>query len=313
MNKTPAHLPITFQLYLSGFRPHISVWFEGSDLYYNVEGETSVQKKIRPSSEQWLTFWEKCQELDIWSWYLEYILNRWEEGYKWGVDIEYGERRIQACGISLYPANIDLMAPPDHEAYLKMQVDTWRSFTQAVEDLLGGLPFMWADWRPYEFPSYEQTIRNELGNDLKNLPVNPRDGILDDIGVSIVDLAKAWFQMRIELPNLCIFADTDHTMTPGALMEFNHALDVLSAGAETVFVDFDNESLDTARIIMKSDGDGMTRLTIIDRCEEDAPPRLDIKTPTATVVRRFQNAVANYAATTDVRLVDLYPVYDDEL
>lgn len=313
MNTKFAHLPATFQLHLSGFRPHISVWLEGSELHYNAEGETAVQKTIRPSSEQWRIFWSKCEELEIWSWYLEYILNRWEEGYKWGVDIEYGERRIRACGISLYPAKIDLLAPLDHASYLTIQVDTWRSFTQAVEDLLGGLPFIWADWRPYEFPTHEQTIRNVLGSALKRLPAEPRDGILDDIGVSIIDLDLAWLQLRIELPKLCVFADTDHTMTLGALIELNHALDVLSAGDETVFVDFDNESLDTARIIMTSCRNGMTKLTIIDWCEDGIPPRLDIKAPTAMVIRRFQDAVANYVATTGVELVDLVPAYDNEL
>lgn len=311
MNAYNIHFPTTFQLSMSGFRPHISVWLEGSELHYYAAGETSAQKTVRPSSEQWLHFWNKCEELDIWSWNLEYILDRWEEGYRWGVDIEYAGRRIRACGISMYPGKIDLTAPPDHESPITIQVDTWNSFTHAVEELLGGLPFMWSDWRPYDFPTHDQTIRNELGNDMKNLPAEPRDGIQADLGISIVDLDLGWFQMRIDLPNLCVFADTDDTMTPGALSDLNHALDVLSAGAETIFIDFDNEHLDTARIIMTSDRDGMTRLTIMDWCEEDIPPRLDIKAPTPTVVCRLREAVSNYAAATDGKLVDLFPVCDD--
>jgi hypothetical protein len=309
MNKKILHLPTTFQLYISGFTPHISVWLEGNELHYTAEGETSVRIIVCPSDEQWLEFWRKCEELDIWSWHLEYILNRWDEGYKWGVEIEYGERRIGTCGISMYPGTIDLMAPPDHESYVKIQVDTWKSFTQAVKDLLGGLPFIWSDWRPYEFPTHEQIIRNELGHGLKSLPDAPRDGIQNDLGVSIVDLDLGWFQLRIDLPMLCVFADTDHTVTPGALSELNHAVGMLSLGPETVFADFDNESVDTARIVMTSDGDGMTRLTILDWCHMDNPPRLDIKAPTATVVRRFQDAVSNYATTTDVELTDLVPAY----
>ncbi len=167
-----------------------------------------------------------------------------------------------------------------------------------------GLPFIWSDWRTYEFSTHEQKMYNELGHNLKNLPDAPRDGIQNDLGVSIVDLDLGWFQLRIDLPKLCVFADTDHTMTPGALSDLNHAVGMLSLGPETVLVDFDNESVDTARIIMTSDGDGMTRLTIVDWCEMDIPPRLDIKAPTATVVRRFQDAVSNYAATTDGKLID---------
>ncbi len=289
------YLPTTFMLYLSGFRPHISVWIEGNELQYNAEGETSVHKIICPSDEHWLNFWLACETLDIWSWYGEYIMNRWKEGYKWGIEIEYGERRIRSCGISMYPGKINFTAPLDKESYLKIQVDTWNFFTHAVEVLLGGLPFMWSDWRPYEFPTHEQIIFNKLASDLKSLPAEPRDGIQNDLGVSIVNIYQGWFQLRITLPKMCVFAETDDTMTPGALSDLNHAVGMLTHESETVFVDFDNESADTARIIMTSNSDGMTRLTIMDWCAKNKSPRLDIKAPTAMVVCRFQNAVSEYS------------------
>lgn len=309
MNHKILHLPSTFQLNISGFRPHISVGLEGNELNYVAEGETSVRITVCPSDKQWVEFWRKCEELDIWSWHLEYKMNLWEERYAWGVEIEYGKQHIRSCGTSMYPGNIDLLDPLDHESYVRIQVDTWKSFTQAVVDLLGGLPFTWSDWRPYEFPTHEQNIHNELGHDLKMLLDVPRDGIQNDLGVSIVDSDLGWFQLRVDLPTLCVFADTAHTVTPGALRDLHQAVGMLSRRSETVFVDFDNESADTARMIMTSDGEGMTRLTIIDWCEPDFSPRLDIKIPTATVVRRFQDAVSNYAETTEVELTGLIPAY----
>lgn len=158
-------------------------------------------------------------------------------------------------------------------------------------------------------PNHELTIRNELGSKLKNLSVEPRDGVHNDLEISIVDLELCWFQLRITLPTICVFADTDHTMTPGALLELNQAVDTLLLGPETAFVDLDNESADTARIVMTSDGDGMTRLTIIDWCADDIPPRLDIKASTATVVSRFKDAISHYAATSAITLVDLVPAF----
>lgn len=309
MNKEPPYLPTIFRLYISDFKQHISVWLDGNELQYTSEGETSVGISVSPTDSQWMEFWRKCDELDIWSWRFEYILNRWEEGYKWGVEIEYGERHIKTCGISMYPCEIDLMAPLNHESLVTIQVDTWKSFTLAVKELLGDLPFIWTDWRPYDFPTHEQTIRNELTHVMKHLPAEPRDGILNDLVVSIVDVNLGWFQLRIELSAFCVFADTDHTMTPMALCDLINAVAILSNGSETVFIDFDNECADTARIIMMSDGDGLTRLTIVDWCEKRIDPRLDIEAPTATVIRRFQDAVSNYAATTDVELIDLIPAY----
>lgn len=303
------HVPTIFKLTLSGFRPHISVWIEENEVHYNAEGDVSTQKVVIPSAEQWFGFWKKCETLGMWSWHQEYMMGRWDDGYKWGIEIEYEGRYIKACGVNMYPGEIALTALVDADSYRKTQIETWRTFTTAVEDLLGGLPFVWSDWRSNGFPTHGQTIRNQVSNDLKRLPAEPRDGMHNDLAVSIVDSDNAWFQLRINLPKLSVFADTDHTMTPGALSELDHAAGMLLHEPETVFVDFDNESEDTARIIMMSDIDGMTRLVITDWCEGDIPPRLDIKAPTAVLVRRFRDAVSNYAQTTDVELRDLVPTY----
>ncbi len=146
-------------------------------------------------------------------------------------------------------------------------------------------------------------------NYLKNFPSELRDGILKELDVSLVDF-MGWLQLRIVLPQFCVFADTDYEMTPAILSDLNDVVGNLLHEPETVVVDFDNESADTARIIMSSESGGMTRLTIIDWCDVEGPPRLDIKLPTATIIRCFQDAVSGYAATTDLELNDLIPVYD---
>ena len=125
--------------------------------------------------------------------------------------------------------------------------------------------------------------------------------------ISIVDLPLAWFQLRIELDDFCVFADTDHTMTPNALYKLHESAERLGQCPATFCIDLDNESEDTARVTMSSGTDGMTRLAITDWVEQEIAPRLDIMVPTAQFVDMLLHAINQYVATTSLPLDGLCP------
>jgi len=165
---------------------------------------------------------------------------------------------------------------------------------------------MWDNWKPLVFPTKEEIAENELRDVLKNLPEHPRDGCPEIFKISIVD-GSGWFQIRFETPYFCATADTDYTMTPSALADLHEVVKQIAVKPTLLFVDFNNEGEGAARMIMSSDASGNTRLTIIDWCVDEDPPRIDIQVPTNLFSKLLFDAIGEYVKKTTIPLDGLSP------
>ena len=95
-------------------------WREAS---YGFEAKDS--RKVIPSPEDWLRFWEELEEAGVWSWEKSYE-SRYMicDGTSWGVEIKKpGRRKIDSGGSNEYPD------------------EGFGEFMGAVSGLLGGLEF----------------------------------------------------------------------------------------------------------------------------------------------------------------------------
>ena len=93
-------------------------------------------KKIAPSGEQWMAFWDRVNDIGIWQWKPYYPNPGVLDGDKWEIDIAVGKQRISSQGEGNYPK----------QNYSLSQNELGRSktfldFITAVRDLIGGLPF----------------------------------------------------------------------------------------------------------------------------------------------------------------------------
>ena len=87
--------------------------------------EEKDRKKITPSPEDWLRFWEELEEAGVWSWEESYQSRAPIcDGASWGVEIKKpGRRKIDSGGSNEYPD------------------EGFGEFLGAVSGLLGGLEF----------------------------------------------------------------------------------------------------------------------------------------------------------------------------
>jgi hypothetical protein len=129
---------------------YISIWSysEGYALrrkwgalhYYRfaiMNGKDLVEtKKIVPSLQQWQTFWDKVNELEIWDWKPNYPNPGFLGSEKWEIDINAGRRRIVSRGEGNYPKQNASLSNTEFgrsRAFLDLIV--------AVRNLIGGLSF----------------------------------------------------------------------------------------------------------------------------------------------------------------------------
>lgn len=147
-----------------------------------------------------------------------------------------------------------------------------------------------------------------LADSLERLPDKPRDGRCDALKISIADLHMSWFQIRFETDTFCTSADTDSTMTPRALADLYEIGTRITSIPTILFINFDNESVDTARLIVSSDNSGYTRLIIVDWCETEIAPRLDILVPTKRFSKQLINAIITYQKETTYQMDGLFPI-----
>ena len=103
-------------------------FFQDTFLEWREDGhsfEEKDRKKITPSPEDWLRFWEELEETGVWSWEKSYQSRAPIcDGTSWGVEIKKpGRRKIGSGGSNAYPD------------------EGFGEFLGAVSRLLGGLEF----------------------------------------------------------------------------------------------------------------------------------------------------------------------------
>jgi hypothetical protein len=103
-------------------------FFQDAFLEWREDGhsfEEKERKKITPSPEDWLRFWEELEATGVWSWEKSYQSREMIcDGTSWGVEIKKpGRRKIDSGGSNEYPD------------------EGFGEFLGAVSGLLGGLEF----------------------------------------------------------------------------------------------------------------------------------------------------------------------------
>ncbi len=62
---------------------------------------------IIPSKKDWIKFWKKMDNIDIWSWLKNYEPQGMAvlDGYYWNINIEFGDKKIKSSGSNAYPGD----------------------------------------------------------------------------------------------------------------------------------------------------------------------------------------------------------------
>jgi hypothetical protein len=120
-------LPSTFSFEIGGYPgPFFSVYLSDDDLIYKKTSATPVFLVIRPTEEQWQSFWRTVNRLDIWNWSGQYQYPAFD-GTSWSLAITYNGRAIISEGSNGYPGSDN--AEPSLE---------FRRFLAALSKLIGG-------------------------------------------------------------------------------------------------------------------------------------------------------------------------------
>ena len=85
------------------------------------DNENREEQKIMPSNDEWEDFWYYLNEIKVWDWYEEYLVNCGDscvEGDEWEVSIIFCDMKVESHGANSYPP-------------------TFREFLKAVEELTG--------------------------------------------------------------------------------------------------------------------------------------------------------------------------------
>lgn len=100
-------------------------WDENRLFYkeFNPQLGINQQKVINPEIDDWAEFWHLMDEIGVWDWYEEYIVNCGDscvEGDQWEVSLIWGDHRMESHGANSYPT-------------------TFHQFLKATEELTGTL------------------------------------------------------------------------------------------------------------------------------------------------------------------------------
>ena len=131
--------PKELRLHIGGYGGlSYSVDLQGDHLLYeSIHGDCSStrSRKTRPAAEDWLSFWQELDRLEVWDWQAEYANPGVCDGTQWEVGIQYGEQRVHSVGDNSNPrADGSSNRSPE-------PTQCFRGFCRAVSRLLGGLPF----------------------------------------------------------------------------------------------------------------------------------------------------------------------------
>ncbi|MCC7550372.1 MAG: hypothetical protein KO316_02575 [Methanobacterium sp.] len=66
-----------------------------------------IQENITPTLNEWVDFWHRMDEIEIWDWYDEYLmtcLDACREGDEWEIGIVFGDMRMESHGANSYPS-----------------------------------------------------------------------------------------------------------------------------------------------------------------------------------------------------------------
>lgn len=98
-NYLPDEMEICYFTVDSGF---ICFKLDGSKLIITGLEEDMVE----PSSQEWMVFWEKVEEIGVKDWKADYDRCCLADGYSWEIRISYKDLNIDATGINHGPTRV---------------------------------------------------------------------------------------------------------------------------------------------------------------------------------------------------------------
>lgn len=108
--------------------PHLDYFFnlkwDGNGLFlkeFSPKLGINQQNNINPENHEWEEFLHRMEEIRVWDWYEEYVVNCQDscvEGDEWEVSMVFGDFRIESHGANSYPSS-------------------FQEFLQAIEELTG--------------------------------------------------------------------------------------------------------------------------------------------------------------------------------
>ena len=108
-----------------------SVEFSGSEVLYEIFYlHKSITRIFRPTEEDWIEFWKKINDLDVWGWEESYH-NLCLDGEDWSLSIEHEGKSISSEGGNAYPV-------VKGTNYGKV----FTNFLQAIDNLIGEKLFL---------------------------------------------------------------------------------------------------------------------------------------------------------------------------
>ena len=122
MNQThPSKLSIRYEVGNTGY--FFSLKWENNILVLKQfsEHDNKFEEEIQPNGEEWEDYLHYLNEIKVWDWYDEYLVNCGDscvEGDEWEVSLVWGDLRMESHGANSYPT-------------------TFREFIKATEELTG--------------------------------------------------------------------------------------------------------------------------------------------------------------------------------
>jgi hypothetical protein len=119
----PDEFMVSYQVRNNGYLFNL-IW-ENNQLFLKQFSNASndIQESISPTEVQWNDFYYFLNEIEVWKWYDEYVMDCNDScvvGDEWEINIVWGDERIESKGFDSYPS-------------------TFREFLKAVEELTGFL------------------------------------------------------------------------------------------------------------------------------------------------------------------------------
>ncbi|MEW6412701.1 MAG: hypothetical protein AB1483_09550 [Candidatus Zixiibacteriota bacterium] len=132
------HIPQLFEFSIGGyFGPSYEFSLKSGELHYRTFAdhfEPKAQAVIKLSGEEWRSFREAIDKLNIWDWQTRYEIPALD-GTSWALKLEYADRSINSSGCNAYPGD-----PPEVSAGDEGSM-RFNSFLKEVHMLLRSLDF----------------------------------------------------------------------------------------------------------------------------------------------------------------------------
>lgn len=99
----PKKLVFKWNVHLD-FNQNLEIEYVKGKINFN-KGFGFKEKIIKPTTEDWVEFWLKLDEIGIWEWNNNYDNLLVLDGYSWRLDIISGTKTIKSGGSNDYPEN----------------------------------------------------------------------------------------------------------------------------------------------------------------------------------------------------------------